>query len=153
MLGRRKCKFNTTSCSKNLGMYSSPPCRLFWRSPCRLFWIFQAKYVRIKILCLWTDHHTWWGGQTPEYELCFVRVLNIDACGQALKHRQKYWPRHDFHLRICKVRGGGNLGVPWIPDFFWEWGKVCAFLIGGERMEPTTMYFYVRIVIVIRQFL
>ncbi len=34
--------------------------------------------------CLWTDHHTWWGGQTPEYELCFVRVLNIDACGQPL---------------------------------------------------------------------
>ena len=34
--------------------------------------------------CLWTDHHTWWGGQTPEYELCFVRVLIIDACGQAL---------------------------------------------------------------------
>jgi hypothetical protein len=22
----------------------------------------------------------------PKYELCFVRVLNIDACGQALKH-------------------------------------------------------------------
>ena len=35
-------------------------------------------------ICLWTDHHTWWGGQTPEYELCFVRVLTIDACGQAL---------------------------------------------------------------------
>ena len=36
-------------------------------------------------ICLCTDHHTWWGGQTPEYELCFVRVLIIDACGQALK--------------------------------------------------------------------
>ena len=35
-------------------------------------------------ICLWTDHHTWWGGQIPEYELCFVRVLTIDACGQAL---------------------------------------------------------------------
>ena len=41
-------------------------------------------FWRPNILCLWTDHHTWWGGQTPEYELCFVRVLNINACGQAL---------------------------------------------------------------------
>ena len=29
-------------------------------------------------ICLWTEHHTWWGGQTP------LRVLTIDACGQAL---------------------------------------------------------------------
>jgi hypothetical protein len=31
-------------------------------------------------ICLWTDHHTWWGGQTPGYELCFVRVHTNYRC-------------------------------------------------------------------------
>ena len=33
---------------------------------------------------LWTDHHTWWGGQTEGTTKKENRVLTIDACGQAL---------------------------------------------------------------------
>jgi hypothetical protein len=50
-----------------------------------LFLEIDSTIIGSQKTCLWTDHHTWWGGQTPEYELCFVRVLNIDACGQALR--------------------------------------------------------------------
>ena len=32
-------------------------------------------------ICLWTDHHTWWGGQMKGTTKKENRVLTIDACG------------------------------------------------------------------------
>ena len=42
-----------------------------------------------QIICLWTEHHTQWEGQTKGITKSKMGgVLTIDACGQALKKAQ-----------------------------------------------------------------
>jgi hypothetical protein len=66
---------------------------------------YYVRFLEAKSVCLWTDHHTWWGGQTPEYLLCFVRVLTIDVCGRALTlSYTSYTILHYFTLFVSDCR-------------------------------------------------
>jgi len=40
--------------------------------------------IRSQKTCLWTEHHTWRGGQMKGTKKKQNRVLTIHACGQAL---------------------------------------------------------------------
>jgi hypothetical protein len=93
MLGRHECEFNTTLCSKNLGMDSSPPGVLFtWRlrrairGTSSKWWPTSMSVVGIGILCtLLSSSATypssqliifsvsisnWWGINSSKQKLC-----------------------------------------------------------------------------------
>ena len=45
----------------------------------------RVRLSEAKKTCLWTEHHTWWGGQTKGTTKKQNRVITINACGQALR--------------------------------------------------------------------